>query len=127
MGIIDRIDCRKGEYYLTDYKSKENYVKKFELALYAMVVNDSNLLDKDIEFVGAYGYKTGMEKIWKIKELIDKKSGKHWFDLVKERVEILQNLTEDDEYWPIRGHYCDWCGYQERCENNGIEEYISGV
>lgn len=126
MGIIDVIGYRKNGYYVLDYKSNENYVKKFELALYAMVVNDSDLLDDKIKWVGSYGYKTGMVKFWKVDNLIKKDEKRHWNDIIMERVEILNNLNKNDTYHPIQGNHCYWCGYQERCNDDGIEEYISG-
>jgi len=110
-GIIDRIDYNGTDYTIIDYKSNVSNPSnlRFELCFYKMLVDKSGILDKSVQYVGSYGYKTGEVFIEKVKQ--------RSYNSMLKKVEQFRNMKfKDIEYESKPSYACNWCNFRRSCK-----------
>lgn len=116
-GYIDRIQWNpnKEEYMVIDYKPKarDGSRIKGQTAYYgSFLLNNTDLLDKDVNMAGTFGYRDGGFKQWDI----------HWASekATKRKIDALKEYQ--DGFSPNFDMHCDWCSYQETCTMKEAED-----
>ena len=112
VGVVDAIhyDCDSKEYMVLDYKSGVSNPTnlRFELNYYAKIVNDANVLDKPVKYIGAYGYKTG--------EIFCEDIKPRSYNLMLQKIaDFRGNNFETMEFPKKVGFACNWCSYLPSC------------
>ena len=117
-GILDRTDrVSPGEYHVVDYKTSKNpkYLKPFQLMLYGLALQE---LYDDVKLIhGSYSLLRHKSELkgWTFDEK----------DLVKTRNKILKfgdNISTDTEWKKKPNILCNWCDYQNICQNSWTKE-----
>lgn len=110
VGVVDAVHYTAGQYLVLDYKSSANNPTnlRFELNYYAKIVNDSNILDKPVKFIGVYGYKDGSIFYEDIKV-------RSYNIMLKKVDEFRKTDWEKLDYIKKIGFHCSWCPYITSC------------
>jgi len=111
-GIIDRVDYYNNEYLIMEYKpgiSSESNLR-FQLNFYKNLLDDNDILDKPVKYIGAYGYKSGQMFG---PELIKTMS----YNLMLKKVDAFKNLNFKNLIYPKKPSYVctSWCPYKISC------------
>jgi len=112
VGVVDAVhyDCNTGEYMILDYKSGVSNPTnlRFELNYYAKIVNDANVLDKPVKYIGAYGYKTG--------EIFCEDIKIRSYNLMLQKIADFRAKKFETMEFPKKiGFACNWCSYLPSC------------
>lgn len=127
-GIIDRVDYDGEDYSIIDYKSTAPMWNpdlkvwepspskvRFELCFYANLINQSNILDKPVKFVGSYGYKNGNLFFEPVKDIS--------FKSMLKKVEAFRKTDFDKIEYPAKpGNACRWCEFTVSCAEENKQE-----
>lgn len=113
-GIIDRIDCINGKYYLIDYKtSTGNDIEGYEdeLIFYAYLFQQNT--GKKIDGIGIFFTGNQIQPI--IKD-INQEYIQITMDAIFKEIEMYEKLMETPEgLKPKKSFACKWCPYKKEC------------
>jgi len=113
-GVIDRIDEKNGDWYITDYKTDKSSPEK-----------NSFLLHRNIQFT-VYSYV--FRKIFKIKEKVminyhlrklqtfETHRSEKDYDYMKFLIDKVVDGITKDVFVPFYGFHCNWCDFMSSCE-----------
>lgn len=110
-GIIDRVDYDGENYSIIDYKSNVSNPSKlrFELCFYKYLIDQANILDAPVKYIGSYGYKDG--------GIFFEEVNTRSYNLMMKKVDGFRNLKLDTlQFAPTPGGACSWCEYPRSCK-----------